>query len=456
MKKIILSVAILSLSFANAQDKEVKAAFAAAEVNNMNTVSEQISAADSKMNGNIALLEPELQEQYYYAKGVMLVKSGKTMEGAEVLAKITDLGKNKIFSGKNANKEKVYYVGKAAADASGISNLKEEKYQPTTANKLAQIINPILQKASQAGVDAYKAEKFTLAGDKFKEVYFLLKAAGQDNEQYLYNAALSYGLGKDMKNANEIFTKLIETGYTGEETTYTAKNKSTGEIATFDKNMWELSKKDPNYSDFKSETSKSIESDIYDATVRVQIEDKKYDQALATIEKGLKKFPENLYLLEQRGVVYNKTGKTSEFIATLKKQVETNPKDATSWYNLGVMYSKDEAAKADAKAAYLKAIEIDPSLKNAYANLTSLELGDDTKAIDDYEALKKEGKMEEANNILKKRRERFASALPYAEMWYKADPKNAAVISLLKSFYRSGNNDAKFQEFKAKEEALSK
>jgi hypothetical protein len=129
----------------------------------------------------------------------MLLKNGKSLEGAEYLSKINDLGKNKIYVGKNANKDKVYFVGKSAADASGISSLKEDSYQPTTSGKLGQLINPILQKVSKDGLAAYNDKNYSVAGDKFTEVYYLLKATGQDNPQYLYNAALSYAFGKEME-----------------------------------------------------------------------------------------------------------------------------------------------------------------------------------------------------------------------------------------------------------------
>ena len=454
MKKIILSIAILSMSFAIAQDKEVKAAFAAIEANDTTTANAQISAADVKLNGNIALLEPEQQEQYYYTKGTLLLKSGRSMEGATFLAKITDLGKNKIYSGKNANKDKVYFVGKDAATASGIANLKETTYQTTTSGKMGEMIDPILQKASKEGIDAYNAKSYNVAGNKFKEVYFLLKAAGQEDQQYLYNAALSYGLAKDYANANELFTQLIDSGYTGVATTYSAKNKTTGQVSNFTKSLWDQSKKDPNFTDFKSETSKSIESDIYDAAAKLQIEDKKYDQALATIEKGLKKFPKNTFLAGEKSEVLNLTGKTEEYVADLKQKLANNPKDAISWYNLGVMQSKDPQSKDTARESFLRSVEIDPQLKNAYESLTYLEIGDESKTIEEFEKLKKAGNMDAANTVLKNRKARFANAIPYAEKWLQLDPTNKVVVTLLKNFYQSTGNDAKFKEFKAKEAGM--
>lgn len=455
MKKIILSAAILSMSLAFAQEKEVKAASDAIAAKDMKTAQAQIAAAESKMNGNVAMLEPEYQEQYYFAKGALSLQSGNTNDAAMMIAKIAEMGKSKIYSGKNSNKEKVYFIGKAAADASGITGLKEESYQPKTLESIKQFVSPMLQAASKQAVDAYNAKNYQVAGGKFKEVYYLLKAIGQDNAQYLYNAAISYGLAKDMTNANQLFTELLDSGYTGVETTYTAKSKD-GTVAPYEKSMWDLLKKDPTYTDFKTETSKSIESDIYEAAVRLQIEDGKYDQALVTLNKGLKKFPNNLFLLEQKGIVYSKTGKTSEYVENQKGVLANNPKDPVAWFNLGVMQSKDPALKEEAKTSYLKAIELNPSLKNVYENLTYLELGDDEKAIEDYKALKKEGKIEAANDVLKKRKERFAKSLPFAEKWYLESPDNVQAVSLLKSFYQNAGNDAKYKEFKAKEDAMKK
>ncbi|MGS0746945.1 hypothetical protein [Halpernia sp. GG3] len=83
-------------------------------------------------------------------------------------------------------------VGKEAADKSGVSNLKEEIYTPTTSGKLGEKINPILKATNQEAVDAYKAKNYSVAGDKFKETYYLLKAAGSDDKSILMNAAISY------------------------------------------------------------------------------------------------------------------------------------------------------------------------------------------------------------------------------------------------------------------------
>jgi hypothetical protein len=85
--------------------------------------------------------------------------------------------------------------------------------------------------------------------------------------------------------------ELVNSGYTGVETNYVAKNKE-GKVENFDKNTWEMLKKSSDYSDFKTETTKSIEPEIYEETARLLIESGKNDEAIALIEKGMKKIPQ--------------------------------------------------------------------------------------------------------------------------------------------------------------------
>ena len=81
-------------------------------------------------------------------------------------------------------------------------------------------------------------------------------------------------------------------------------------------------------------------------------------------------------------------------------------------------------------------------------------MGDDAKAIDDYNAARKAGKTAEANKIIEARRARLAAALPYAEKWYQADPESIDAVRLLKGLYLSNKNQAKHEEFEAKEKAM--
>ena len=458
MKKIVLAISILATTLAFAQKKEISSAFKAIESGDVATANSQIAAAESAFGNKTYLLEPSVLEQYYYTKGLSLIKSNKTAEGATYLAKIVDLGKSKIYAGKDASKNKVYYVGKAAADASGVQGLKEETYTTTTTQKLAEAVNPIIQSSSKAAIDAYNTKNYAVAAPKFEEVYGLMKAAGQDSDRYLYYAALNYALADKKDDAITAYKQLLANGYTGAEESFVAKNKKTGEITNLDKSSWDLNKKlgeASEFTDFKTEKSKSIEPELYETISALYIETEKYNDALASIDQGLKKFPDNAKLSELQGTAYHRSGKTDEFVTNLKAQLAKNPNDKTNWYNLGVLQSKDPAQKEEALASYKKAIELDPKFTMAYQNITFLLMGDDKKSIDDYNNLRKAGKMDEANKVLEDRRNRFSQALPYAEKWYAADPNNIDSVSLLKGLYQSTKNEAKAAEFKAKEAALA-
>ena len=118
MKKIVLWISLLAVSLASAQKKEINNALKAVESNDIATTNNELFKAENLLENKFYLLEPSTLEQYYYAKGVALIKGGKVSEGAEFLGKINDL--KTIYVGKDANKNKVYFVGKESADKSNI------------------------------------------------------------------------------------------------------------------------------------------------------------------------------------------------------------------------------------------------------------------------------------------------------------------------------------------------
>lgn len=315
-------------------------------------------------------------------------------------------------------------------------------------------VNAQLQAANKEAMDAYNAKNYAGAAPKFMEVYNLLKTNGQDDKTYMYYAGLSYALANNSEQAIKVYNDLINSGYTGVQTTYTAKDNKTGQVMTYDKNTWDLLKKSSkDYSDFKTEQTPSVESDLYETLSTLLINAKKNDEALAVIEKGLAKFPNNAKLKEYQGSALYASGNTDKFMANLKEQLAKNPNDATNWYNLGVLQSKNPATAADAEASFKKAIELKPDFSNAYQNLVLTSIGDDSKAVQEINALRKT-KPDEATKLIEARKARFDKALPYAEKWYQSNPENLDAVSMLKDIYGITKNQAKMTEMKAKEAAL--
>lgn len=315
-------------------------------------------------------------------------------------------------------------------------------------------VNAQLQNTNKAAMDAYNAKNYAVAAPKFLEVYNLLKANGQDDKTYMYYAGLSYALANNTDEAIKIYNDLINSGYTGVQTTYTAKENKTGQVTSYDKNTWELLKKNSkDYSDFKTEQTKSVETDLYETLSTLLLNAKKNDEALAIIEKGLAKFPNNARLKELQGTALYASGNTSKFMDNLKEQLAKNPNDATNWYNLGVVQSKDPATAADAEASFKKAIELKPDFSNAYQNLVYTIIGDDQKAVDSINALRKDNP-DEATKLIDARKDRFTKALPYAEKWHQTNPDNIDAVSMLREIYIITKNQTKASEMKAKQAEL--
>lgn len=317
-------------------------------------------------------------------------------------------------------------------------------------------VNAKLQEANKVAMDAYNAKNYAAAAPKFMEVYNLLKTNGQDNKVYMYYSGLNYAFANDIPQATKIYTDLINSGYTGVETTYTAKDNKTGQVASYDKNTWELLKKtsSKDYSDFKTEQSPSVEQDLYETLATLLINAKKNDEALALIEKGLAKFPNSSKLKEYQGSALYASGNTEKFMTNLKEQLAKNPNDATNWYNLGVLQAKNPATTAEAIASFQKAIELKPDFANAYQNLVYTVIGDDEKAVSEINALRKT-KPDDATKLIEARKERFNKAIPYGEKWLQAMPTDLTAVQIMKDVYNTAKNTAKYNEMKAKEAELA-
>lgn len=461
MKKIVLSLVVVATTLAFGQKKEIRSAFKAVESGDLATATAKIQEAENLLSGKTELLEPSVLEEYYYTKGFALLKNGKIAEGAKYLSLISDLGKSKIYTGKDSNKNRVYFVGKASADKSGIENLKEDSYSPALLANLGAQLNPTIQAVNKEAMDAYNSKNYKVAAPKFAEIYYLLKAAGQDNKIYLYYSAVAYAQGKDNLNAIEAYKNLVDIGYTGVETKYLAKNKKTGQVENIDKASWELLKKASNgdFEDFRMETSKSVEGELYETLVALAVESEKYEYAINYAEKGLEKFPSSNRLMDLKSLAYYKSGRTEEFISSLKQAVAKNPEDKTALYNLGVMLSKDPNKKSEAVSYFEKVISLDKKSTDAWQNLITLLIGDEDGFWNEYRPLRDSNKnkdIEKANKLMDDRKKRLLEAVSKAEEWHKSDPTNLDAIGRAKELYSALRNELKIKEFKAKEQSLKK
>jgi len=460
MRKILLNFVMLSSVLVFAQRKELQTAVKAVQEENLSEVYSKISAVDDILQGKIYYLKPAMQEQYYYAKGLALLKDGKVDDGISFLNKMLDLQENNIYSGKDNNRKKVYFVGSEDVNKYGEGlKLKESKYVLSLYQNLKDVLSTILSAYTTDAQKYYDSGSYIDAAKRFLEVNSLSFLIGQKDEIFKYYAAISYALADKKSESIEIYKELINSGYTGVRTTYSALNKKTGGRDNFDKASFDIVKKSEDYEDFKEEVSPDIQEELYETVINLMMDGDQIDDAVKYVEIAVDKFPENTRLNDLKLSAYSRSGDTIKLEQTIREAIAKKPEDKLSWYNLGVIKSENEDSMDEAEIAFKKALELDPDyihgLQGIVYNLY-LNRNVDSKVIDAYNTVRKAGKVDEANKILAKRKVRFSKAIPYLQKLHNLKPKDIDVVKTLINIYAFVGNQSKVAEMQKFLEKLNK
>ena len=89
----------------------------------------------------------------------------------------------------------------------------------------------------------------------------------------------------------------------------------------------------------------------------------KMDGAIHAYETALKLQPDNANVLTDLGVMYRKKGQPKEALALFNKAQAVNPKHEVSLFNAGVVLMHDLNQPEEAKAAWGKLVQLNPSAK---------------------------------------------------------------------------------------------
>lgn len=459
MKKITLSLFTLFSLLSFSQEKEIKEAFNSFESGNKTEAQALVQKVEPIVAEKAQSIDPDVYAKFLYLKGSTLLDQGKTLEAARAFSTLSAYEQGPVYSLKNkSTKEKAFVLSKQEADklqAQGFGSLKETKSGTTYLQKVLPALEQKRQKVATKATEEYNAKNYGQAADDFLESHYLTKASGSNDDIYMYYAAISYNAAKNNTKALELYKELINAGYTGKKTLYTAIQN--GQRVGLTEQQYNLFKSTPNsgFSDFKTEETASVEADIYNYAIAILSADKKYDEALALAEKGLAHLPGDKNLTNQIGELYYQTGQTDKYIAKLKEAIQKDPKDYISLYNLGVLYSKDPKTYDQAKDYYNKALSIKPDYAAAYLNLASLYLAPDKEIVEKMKALgSTKADQQKYESLLSQRKNMFKEALPYMEKAYGYDKKDTAIMQALKEAYRVLGMRDKLEEIKKAEDAL--
>ncbi|MGI9527452.1 MAG: tetratricopeptide repeat protein [Weeksellaceae bacterium] len=462
MKKIILSIAMASIFIGvSAQKAEIQATQQAFKSKDYQTALQQADIAESKLSED-PTIEPEDLANFYFAAAKSAKQSGDLIKAGEYYAKLGDLESKPYFKVKNKDTRnwEFFYDEKsvdAKTSAGNYAKVKEGQISKSLLQPEIQTLNTEAAAALKKANDGFNAKDYKLAGDEFTKAYYLYKAIGQDRPVFYYYAGLGYVQTEEYEKAADIFQTLIDNGFTGVETSYIATDKEGNDLSFSTQADMDTQVKLGLVENPRTETSESLEEDLYSNATYTYYQLKNFDKAVEVGQKGLEKFPQNENMNKIITASYQQSGNSDKFVASLQEKVDNGTADAVDYFNLAKTLEDQDDSNADqARTYYEKAIEKDPNFADAHLNLAFLIIEPEkdlvAKMNENLGSSAKEKKIYNENKA--KRKALYKEALPYLEKAYEQNPENPSLIKILKNSYEVVGDDDKYTEFKAKYDAL--
>jgi len=421
-KYVILASALL-ISVSNfAQKDQIKTAEKALKNGNAAEAVATLTQAESTIG---AATDAE-KAQYYFVKGNALADlANKKVEAAKNLS-----GAAKAYQ-EVLNVEKTSGKSKYSADA-----------KTALADMKSQLIN--------AAVDAGTAKNYKLASDLLYQTYELDKS---DMEKLYY--AANYAVNaQDFDRALALYDELKKANYSGEGTSYYAKNVLNEQEDFFGSNAAAKTDRDTKvrlklYTNPRDEKVPSKRGEIYKNIALILVQQGKTEEAKKALADAREANPDDTSITLTEANVYLELNDFTTYKKLITDVLAKNPNDADLVYNLGVIAGKTDPVEAE--KYYKKAIEIKPDFTNAYLNLAILKLDADKKIIEEMNKLGTSEKDNKRYEVLKKQRtDMFNSALPYLEKAFELDAKNEDVANTLLNVYGALEMTDKKKALKAK------
>lgn len=421
-KYVILASALL-ISVSNfAQKDQIKAAEKAMKSGN----SAEAIASLKQAEATIGAATDAEKAQYNFVKGNALA----------------DLANKRVEVAKNlAAAAKAYQEVMVVEKTSGKS-----KYSADAKTALADMKNQMIN----AAVDAGTAKNYKVASDLLYQAYELDKT-DMDKLYYAANYAVN---AEDFERALRLYDELKKANYSGEGTSYYAKNAVNDQEDFFGSNANAKADRDTKvrlklYSDPRDEKIPSKRGEIAKNVALILVQQGKTEEAKKALTEAKESNPDDTSIALTEANVYLELNDFTTYKKLISEILAKNPNDADLNYNLGVIAAKTDVVEAE--KYYKKAIEIKPDYINAYLNLAIMKLDADKKLIDEMNKLGNSEKDNKRYEVLKKQRtDMFNSALPYLEKAYELDAKNEDVATTLLNVYGALEMTDKKKALKAK------
>lgn len=425
MKKIItLLVVVLIATTTFAQKDELKLAQKAIDANNYT----EALATLSQIESTIDAAKMKYITQYYFILGKANYANGTTPSTFE--------GASKAFN--------------------TVIDLEKKGTQKYT-NDASAILNSMIQKVADIASTNYnKAIKLNNNEDTKEQSYPLFNSAAKGFEQvyalsprdtsYVQFASNAYYFSKDYENSIRTINKLLDTGYTGISTSYSAKSLANGQVIRFssqkdlDRQVALKLVEDP-----KMDVKESQRNVLIKLIANNYVALKDNEKALAAILEAKKASPDDYGLLVDEANIYYAMGDNLKFKEKLEEAVAINPTDPTLYYNIGVM-KMELNDNEGAIASFNKAIELRPTYAEAYNNIGAAILLKNNSIVEEMN--KSFNDFAKYDKLLAKQHDIYKEALPFYEKAFELDALNLSTAQTLLGIYENLEMDDKYKELK--------
>ena len=415
MKTKIFILAAMSFTMVGfAQKSELKAAEKALKGGDAMAAKTALEGASGLISG----ADAKVQSQYNFLRG-------------KAYAELAKGGDDAAFSEAVASFKKVVEIEEKSGKAKNTAESNQ---------RLGAIIADLVNSA----VADNGNKKFKEAADK---LYMSYTISPQDTS-YLYYAASSAINGAHYDQALTYYNELQELGYDGSEAVYKATNIETGEVETMDKIQRDLMVKSGTYKDALDEKTPSKSAEIVKNTALIYGQLGQDDKALEAYAKARAGNPEDVNLVLQEANLHYKLGDKDKFKSLMAEAAQMQPDNADLHYNIGVI-NMEQGNIPEARASYLKTLEVDPTYTNAQLNLSTTYVNEGNGLIDEMNTLGNSRKDIARYDELKQQKDDlFAEGAKVLEAALKLNPDNQGVLSQLKNIYGAMGDNENFMRLK--------
>ena len=413
-------ILITGLAFVSAisfgQKKEIKKAEKAIQSNKYSEALTYLSEAEPMLGS----ADNDLKAQFYAAKGEALLGSG------------------------GSDYTKLKKAAEAFTTALEMDPKIETQLSVPLQNLRAALINGAVK---DQGAGQYK-----MATDKLYTSYTVSKDPSD-----LYFAASNAVNGKDYDAAIKYYQMVLDSGYTGETSEFVATNKETGEVEAFEsENIRNIAVKSGQFIKPEKRVTESRKGEILRNMTLIYIEQGNNEKATALMETARAENPNDVYLMRADADMSYKMGNIARYNELMGKIVASDPENPEIYFNLGVG-SAEIGNNEKAIEYYEKALELNPDYEAALINIAVLKLSGEDKMVEEMNSLgNSRADNQKYDELKEKRNALYTETLPYLEKALKLKPDSKEVVRTLMNIYGQLAEDAKYNEMKAKLEALEK